>query len=95
MPKFKSQHPATCWAIDVTQISREGVLQGRATLPDSFVIQSIVKTKRVVVEGSSDALLAVEAHQVEREMAQGRDDAGIAADAGGVLAEALDRKSVV
>ena len=26
MPKFKSQHPATCWAIDVTQISREGVL---------------------------------------------------------------------
>jgi hypothetical protein len=26
MPKVKSQHPATCWAIDVTPISREGVL---------------------------------------------------------------------
>ncbi|MBC7201516.1 hypothetical protein [Stutzerimonas balearica] len=26
MPKVKSQHPAICWPIDVTQISREGVL---------------------------------------------------------------------
>jgi hypothetical protein len=26
MQEVKSQHPAICWAIDVTQISRQGVL---------------------------------------------------------------------
>lgn len=26
MPKVKSQYPAICWAIDVAQISSEGVL---------------------------------------------------------------------
>jgi len=29
MPKVKSQHPATCWPIDVTQIFKDG-MPGRA-----------------------------------------------------------------
>lgn len=60
------------------------------TLSDTFVIPWFVQAKHVAVDGRSDALPTIEAHKIESKVAQGCEDAVVAADAGsGVLAEAL------
>ncbi|WP_353890254.1 hypothetical protein [uncultured Marinobacter sp.] len=45
MQKVKNQHPAICWAIDVTQISREGVL-GR---PDPAIGKGLIGSLQVLL----------------------------------------------
>ena len=61
--------------------------QGRSLLPDARIVEHEIKAKSVAVEGLGDVGLAIGSQQVEREMAQPCKDAGIAADAAGILGQ--------